>query len=54
MTLFSGIGLAAMVVTEHTLEKEQEKITGKTEQAVSRGIGRGIGPAGVWEWKNAL
>ena len=54
LTLLSAIGLGAVVVTEYTLEKTQEKITRKVEEAVSRGTGGRISPADVREWKNAV
>ena len=54
LTLLSAIGLAAVVVTEYTLEKTQEKITRKAEEAVSRGTGGRMSPSEVREWKNAV
>jgi len=54
LTLLSAIGLAAVVVTEYTLEKTQEKITRKAEEAVSRGTGGRVSPSDVREWKNAV
>ncbi|PWW73983.1 hypothetical protein C7212DRAFT_299341 [Tuber magnatum] len=54
LTLLSAVGLAAVVVTEYTLEKTQEKITRKAGEALSRGTGGRIGPAEVREWKNAV
>ncbi|CUS12731.1 unnamed protein product [Tuber aestivum] len=54
LTLLAAIGLAAVVVTEYTLEKTQEKVTRRAEEALSRGTGGRIGPAEVREWKNAV
>ena len=54
LTLLSATGLAAVVVTDYTLRKEQEKITRKAEKAVSRGTGRKISSRDIREWRNAV
>jgi len=54
LTLLSAIGLVAVVVMEYTLEKTQEKITRRAEEAVSRGTGGRVSPSEVREWKNAV
>ena len=53
-TLLSAIGLGAVVVTEYTLEKTQEKITRKAEEAVSRGTGGRTSSVDARECKNAV
>ncbi|RPA92233.1 hypothetical protein L873DRAFT_1710820, partial [Choiromyces venosus 120613-1] len=54
LTLLAAIGLTAVVVTEYTIEKTQEKVTRKAEEALYKGTGGRVSPQDVKEWGNTV